>query len=57
MQWSSISELSNGVEDSKLDLFAQVANTIADSAGEVIRKYCRKKFNFLVDKEDLSKPL
>ncbi|KAE8008552.1 hypothetical protein FH972_005052 [Carpinus fangiana] len=31
----------------------QVANTVADAAGEVIRKYFRKKFD-IVDKEDLS---
>jgi inositol-phosphate phosphatase/L-galactose 1-phosphate phosphatase/histidinol-phosphatase len=51
------SELSNGVEDSKLDHFAQVVNMVANSAGEVIQKYCRKKFDILIDKEDLSKPL
>jgi hypothetical protein len=58
---ASNSELSNGViadavQDSELDHFAQVANTVADAAGEVIRKYFRKKFD-IVDKEDLSKPL
>ncbi|XP_059453645.1 bifunctional phosphatase IMPL2, chloroplastic [Corylus avellana] len=55
---ASNSELSNGViadavKDSELDRFAEVANTVADAAGEVIRKYFRKKFD-IVDKEDLS---
>ncbi|KAE8008551.1 hypothetical protein FH972_005051 [Carpinus fangiana] len=55
---ASNSELSNGVivdaaQDSELECFAQVANTVADAAGEVIRKYFRKKFD-IVDKEDLS---
>jgi inositol-phosphate phosphatase/L-galactose 1-phosphate phosphatase/histidinol-phosphatase len=58
---ASNSELSNGliadaVQDSELDRFAQVANDVADAAGEVIRKYFRKKFD-IIDKEDLSKPL
>lgn len=42
-----------GFEDSDLDRFAQVANRLADAAGEVIRKYFRKSFDIL-DKEDLS---
>ncbi|KAE8008549.1 hypothetical protein FH972_005049 [Carpinus fangiana] len=55
---ASNSELSNGVivdavQHSELDHFVQVANTVADAAGEVIRKYFRKKFD-IVDKEDLS---
>ncbi|GMY05734.1 bifunctional phosphatase IMPL2, chloroplastic [Fagus crenata] len=57
---SSNSNLSNGVDTlqpdlqhSELDRFAEVANTVADAAGEVIRKYFRKKFEIL-DKEDLS---
>jgi hypothetical protein len=60
---SSNSNLSNGVDTlqpdlqhSELDRFAEVANTVADAAGEVIRKYFRKKFEIL-DKEDLSKLL
>ena len=58
----STSTLSNGVQtaklgfggDSELDRFADVANKLADAAGEVIRKYFRKSFDIL-DKEDLSK--
>uniref|UniRef100_A0A2N9J081 Histidinol-phosphatase n=1 Tax=Fagus sylvatica TaxID=28930 RepID=A0A2N9J081_FAGSY len=57
---SSNPNLSNGVDTlqpdlqhSELDRFAEVANTVADAAGEVIRKYFRKKFEIL-DKEDLS---
>jgi hypothetical protein len=46
----------NAVQDSELDHFTQVANTISDVAGEVIRKYFRKKFD-IVNKEDLSKGL
>lgn len=42
-----------GFEDSDLDRFAEVANRLADAAGEVIRKYFRKSFDIL-DKEDLS---
>uniref|UniRef100_A0A2N9G5H4 Uncharacterized protein n=1 Tax=Fagus sylvatica TaxID=28930 RepID=A0A2N9G5H4_FAGSY len=48
---SSNSNLSNGVDTlqpdlqhSELDRFAEVANTVADAAREVIRKYFRKKF-------------
>jgi inositol-phosphate phosphatase/L-galactose 1-phosphate phosphatase/histidinol-phosphatase len=48
--------IANAVQDSELDYFAQVANTVADAGGEVIRKYFRKKFD-IVEKEDLSKPL
>lgn len=57
----STSALSNGVQtaklgfgDTELDRFADVANKLADAAGEVIRKYFRKSFDIL-DKEDLSK--
>ncbi|OWM83880.1 bifunctional phosphatase IMPL2, chloroplastic isoform X2 [Punica granatum] len=39
--------------DEELDRFAEVANRVADAAGEVIRKYFRKKFEIL-DKADLS---
>ncbi|KAM7475040.1 hypothetical protein LguiB_022283 [Lonicera macranthoides] len=58
----STSALSNGVQTaelgfsgnhSELDRFADVANKLADAAGEVIRKYFRKSFDIL-DKEDLS---
>ena len=57
------SKLSNGIDtlqldlpqQSELDRIAQVANTVADAAGEVIRKYFRNKFEIL-DKEDQSKP-
>lgn len=60
---ASKSNLSNDVPDglqqldfldSELDRFAEVANKVADAAGEVIRKYFRNKFEIL-DKEDLSK--
>lgn len=55
----SNSKLSNHTEslslnDAQLDRFAEVGNYLADAAGEVIRKYFRKKFEIL-DKEDLSK--
>ena len=60
---SSNSNLSNGVDTlqpdlqrSELNRFAEVANIVADAAGEVIRKYFKKKFEIL-DKEDLSKLL
>lgn len=46
---------SNGFSEPDLDRFAEVGNKLADAAGEVIRKYFRKKFEIL-DKEDLSKP-
>ncbi|KAK6240895.1 hypothetical protein SCA6_006284 [Theobroma cacao] len=54
----SNSKLSNHTEslslnDAQLDRFAEVGNYLADAAGEVIRKYFRKKFEIL-DKEDLS---
>lgn len=42
-----------GFEDSDLNRFAEVANGLADAAGEIIRKYFRKSFDIL-DKEDLS---
>lgn len=45
---------SNGIGEPDLDRFADVANKLADAAGEVIRKYFRKKFE-IIDKEDLSK--
>ncbi|GLT86189.1 hypothetical protein SLE2022_043450 [Rubroshorea leprosula] len=41
------------LNDDQLDLFAEVGNKLADAAGEVIRKYFRKKVEIL-DKEDLS---
>ncbi|KAJ9551699.1 hypothetical protein OSB04_015744, partial [Centaurea solstitialis] len=55
------SSLSNGIDavtrsqhtDSELDHFAGIANKLADAAGDVIRKYFRKRFDIL-DKEDLS---
>ncbi|XP_030945157.1 bifunctional phosphatase IMPL2, chloroplastic [Quercus lobata] len=58
---STNSKLSNGIDtlqldlpqQSELDRIAQVANTVADAAGEVIRKYFRNKFEIL-DKEDQS---
>ncbi|XP_038712800.1 bifunctional phosphatase IMPL2, chloroplastic-like [Tripterygium wilfordii] len=40
-------------EDADLDGFAKVANLLADAAGDVIRKYFRKKIDIL-EKEDLS---
>lgn len=40
--------------DEDIDRFAQVGNKAADAAGEVIRKYFRKRFE-IHDKEDLSK--
>lgn len=40
-------------KEEELDRFAEVANRVADAAGEVIRKYFRKKFEIL-DKADLS---
>lgn len=39
--------------EADLDRFADVANKLADAAGEVIRKYFRNKFDIL-DKEDSS---
>lgn len=39
--------------DSELDRFANVANKLADAAGNVIRQYFRKRFD-IIDKEDLS---
>lgn len=36
-----------------MDWFVLVANSVADAAGEVIRKYFRKTFE-IVDKDDLS---
>ncbi|KAI4298306.1 hypothetical protein L6164_031881 [Bauhinia variegata] len=52
------SKLSNDVrmlrfDERELNLFAEVGNKVADAAGEVIRKYFRKKFDIL-DKDDLS---
>ncbi|KAK6946281.1 Inositol monophosphatase-like [Dillenia turbinata] len=40
-------------EEDQINRFAQVANRVADAAGEVIRKYFRKNLEIL-DKEDLS---
>lgn len=53
---------SNGVQESlplrldnaELDHFANVANSLADTSGNVIRKYFRSKFD-IVDKDDSSK--
>ncbi|KAK3420975.1 hypothetical protein EUGRSUZ_G01697 [Eucalyptus grandis] len=42
-----------GPEEDELGRLAEVAGRAADAAGEVIRKYFRKKFEIL-DKEDLS---
>lgn len=36
-----------------LDRFAEVASWVADAAGDVIRKYFRKKFE-IIDKPDFS---
>lgn len=49
--------LSNGLGDEhEIDRFAEVANSVADAAGEVIRRYFRKNKSFeILDKEDLSK--
>lgn len=44
---------SNGISEPDLDRFADVGNKLADAAGDVIRKYFRKKFE-IIDKEDLS---
>ncbi|KAK4752094.1 hypothetical protein SAY87_020892 [Trapa incisa] len=49
LQWANGKE----EEEEELDLFAEVANRVADAAGEVIRKYFRNKFEIL-DKVDLS---
>lgn len=46
-------DVANGFEEADLDRFAEVGSKLADAAGEVIRKYFRKKFDIL-DKEDLS---
>ncbi|XP_023512300.1 bifunctional phosphatase IMPL2, chloroplastic [Cucurbita pepo subsp. pepo] len=58
---SSNSQFSNIVDtsidmafdDHDLDRFAEVANRVADAAGEVILKYFRKKFE-IIDKADFS---
>ncbi|XP_071736758.1 bifunctional phosphatase IMPL2, chloroplastic [Rutidosis leptorrhynchoides] len=58
---TTMSSLSNRIDavtkfnhtDSELDQFAIVANKLADAAGDVIRKYFRKRFD-IVDKPDLS---
>lgn len=42
-----------GFDDHDLDRFAEVANRVADAAGEVILKYFRKKFE-IIDKADFS---
>lgn len=42
-----------GFEGHDLDRFAEVANKVADAAGEVIRGYFRKKFE-IIDKADFS---
>lgn len=41
------------ISDSELDEFAVIAYKLADAAGDVIRKYFRKRFD-IVDKQDLS---
>lgn len=58
---ASISKLSNGghtfplgTAEQEIDRFAWIGNKVADAAGEVIRKYFRKKFD-IIDKDDLSK--
>ena len=53
---SQIQNISLGLNDSEIDRFADVGNKVADAAGEVIRRYFRKKFDIL-QKEDLSKLL
>lgn len=45
--------LQSELDDGDLDRFADVANELADAAGDVIRNYFRKKFEIL-DKDDLS---
>ncbi|RWW51080.1 hypothetical protein BHE74_00042607 [Ensete ventricosum] len=37
----------------EMERFVEVANTVADAAGEVLRKYFRQSFE-IIDKEDLS---
>jgi len=46
--------LQSELNDGDLDRYADVANKLADAAGDVIRNYFRKKFEIL-DKDDLSK--
>lgn len=53
---SQIQSISLGLNNAELDRFAHVGNKVADAAGEVIRRYFRKKFDIL-QKEDLSKLL
>ncbi|XP_010531450.1 PREDICTED: bifunctional phosphatase IMPL2, chloroplastic [Tarenaya hassleriana] len=48
-----IGAVSSALGGTDLDLFAEVGNLLADAAGEVIRKYFRKKFD-IVDKDDMS---
>lgn len=43
-----------GTTEHEINRFAEVGNKVADAAGEIIRKYFRKKFDIL-DKDDLSK--
>ncbi|KAJ8423130.1 hypothetical protein Cgig2_027344 [Carnegiea gigantea] len=45
--------LQSELDDGDLDRFVNVANELADAAGDVIRNYFRKKFEIL-DKDDLS---
>lgn len=45
--------LQSRLEDEDMDRFADVANKLADAAGDVIRNYFRKKFE-IVDKDDHS---
>ncbi|XP_058091974.1 bifunctional phosphatase IMPL2, chloroplastic isoform X2 [Magnolia sinica] len=42
-----------GLDNVEIDRFVEIGNKVADAAGEVIRKYFRKKFD-IIDKDDLS---
>lgn len=46
-------EPSKEMEMEVMDRFVEVANRVADAAGEVPRKYFRRSF-VIIDKEDLS---
>ncbi|EXC58574.1 Bifunctional phosphatase IMPL2 [Morus notabilis] len=48
-----VNSLSQQLDDSELDRFADVANAVADASGVVLRNYFRSKFEIL-DKEDFS---
>ena len=43
----------DAVAEAEMQRFMEVANKVADAAGEVLRKYFRQSFEIL-DKEDLS---